>query len=60
MADEQLKSTIQERLVGHLVPSGLIYRGDVIIKNGSHRLAAFKALKDAGIFTNKFPVYIES
>lgn len=58
MAISLLKSTMQRRLVGHLIPSGIMYKNIIVIKNGSHRLAAFKAMKDKGIFVNKFPVYV--
>ena len=44
--------------IGGIVPSAVRINGRVIIKNGSHRLAAFKAFKDLGVFTNRFPVYI--
>ena len=53
-----LKSTMHERLVGHLVPSGIMCKGALVVKNGSHRLALFKVLKDKGIFTNEFAIYV--
>ena len=53
-----LRSTVNKRLVGHLIPSAVAYKDNIVIKNGSHRLALFKALKDKNIFKNKLPIYV--
>jgi hypothetical protein len=55
---ELLKMNMERKLVGHLVPSGIMCKGILVVKNGSHRLALFKVLREKGVFTNKFAIYI--
>lgn len=55
---EDLKRSMRERLLGHLIPTAEECNGRVILLNGSHRLAIFKALKEEGLMRNRFPVFI--
>jgi len=55
----KLKNSITNRIVGHLIPTGVYIDKKLIILNGSHRLAIFKALKENNIYSNKFPVIIK-
>lgn len=58
--DDFLKDTIKNRMIGHYIPSAIYSKNKLVVKNGCHRVALFKELKERGIFTNKFPVYIIS
>lgn len=55
---EILKRTIEERVVGHLVPTAMVHKSRIILLNGSHRLAIFKALKEEGLMCGRFPIFI--
>ena len=48
-------------VVGHLVLSTVRIGGRLVVRNGSHRLAAFRALREGGWYArDTFPVYITS
>lgn len=57
-SSEQIRAEFHKQLVGHYIPSAVRRKNFLVLKNGSHRLALFKALREQGLFTNLFPVYI--
>ena len=59
-AEESGDSMMAGPVAGHHVPSAVLVKGKCILWNGSHRLAIFKALEDAGYPTDRFPVAIFS
>ena len=56
---KSLNETMNKRFVGHLIPTGIFIGNKLVIKNGCHRLAIFKVLKEKKIFQNNFALFIE-
>jgi hypothetical protein len=56
-ADAELLNSVDQRLIGHLVPSALRDGNNYLLINGNHRLALFTVLHEKGLFTNKFPIF---
>lgn len=54
-----LKETIENRFIGHLIPTGIIIGDNLVVKNGCHRLAIIKVLKEKNQFQNDFALFIE-
>lgn len=51
---------VRQELARNLMPTAVRVGGVLVVRNGSHRLSAFKAFRDLGRFSNRFPVFVTS